>query len=1327
MKSTAIFQCLFLSVLVSSVSFGTFAAKPAPPMSATNLIQQNKTLLFEENKGQLLDENRSVISDVKYYGHTGGVYLYCKPGTISFVFTKAEKAPDQVSEANGLPVSEKMTIAAARMDLVLIGSNPVANIIATDQQQYHENFYTTGDANNGIMNVHTYKTITYKNIYPDIDMILKTAGQGMEYSFLVHPGGNVSDIQLRWNGTDNTEVLRTGGIKYSNNLGSLEESAPKSFSNGEAVQSSFINEGDYLGFKVKNYNRSNDLLIDPGVTWATYYSSSGTETINGLSTDASGNVYITGQSLSNTGIATSGAFQTLYSNVLETAFLTKFTSSGSLSWGTYYGGSTESNATGISTDNSWDVFISGTTYSTTGFATSGAYQTVFSGSEGDNFLSKFDSSGSLSWATYFGGTVYSSPYIVVVSTDASGNAFVAGTTSSTTGIASSGAYQTFNSGLGGNDDGFLAKFSSTGKLTWGTYYGNDSASISAVHADASGNIYIFGKTTATKGIATTGAYQTSNIGSDDDFLTKFSSSGSLLWATYYGEGNETQHGLCTDISGNVYINGSTSSTSGIATAGAHQTSLAGVGDAYLAKFSSSGGLAWATYYGGPGDDAGRGASVDAKGNVYITGWTESSTGITTPGAYQASIGLFSSGVYYQTAYLAKFNSSGSLSFGTYYGGTTAATAAAAIGADPSGNMYITGTTLATSGIATSGAYLTAYVYTSSSYNGNAFLAKFNFKTFQNDAGIDSLGPSGTVCAGLQPVKANIYNYGANALTSATINWSVNRVLQTSYSYSGSLAAGANITLKIGSFNFVSGADTLKVWTSKPNGKTDSVPSNDTAWIIILANPSPTATVGSPASICGGNNVTIGAKSVSGYYYSWTSNPAGFTSNSPKPSVNPTVTTKYILTATINATGCSNTDSVTITVSPSPPAYTGKAQSICSSSSSSVTIGGTAISGDTYSWTSSPAGFTSTSANPSVNPSVTIIYILTETVTLTSCSKTDSVTVSVNPPPNANAGNPQNICAGDSAMIGATAVGGDGYSWISSPTGFSSTVSNPIVKPTSTTTYTLTETAGNCTKSNSVKITVNPAPSANAGSPQTICAGNSAKIGTTGVGGNTYSWVSSPTGFTSTMSNPSVNPSVTTTYTLTETGGNCTKSNSVEITVSPLPNAGWTVSNTSQDYHFYFHVQDSSFTKSSYSWDFGDGTNFTGYSTSHLYSQKKTYTVKLIVTNVSGCVSEHDSIIDVTALGINTIINPDLYGLSIYPNPFTDKTLVNFTLPEDAYIKISVMDMKGNILFVPANKTFNSGANKIEINAAETGLVPGTYFVNIEINGEFISKKIIEVR
>ncbi len=712
------------------IAFNSFASNPSNPSSsvqAKELMHQSKALLFEENKGQLIDANHKTISDVKYYGHSNGVYLYCKPGMISFVFTKPEsKTSDQVSEATGsgtvspfgggrgrnsLPQPSK--ISTSRMDLILINANPSVTITASDQQEYYENFYTTGDANHGITNVHTYKTLTYKNIYPKIDMILQTKGQGMEYSFLVHPGGKVSDIKLRWNGDEKEEALENGGIKYYNAIRSMEESEPKSFVEGKSIQSSFIKKGDKYFFNVDRYDKSKDLIIDPALVWGTYFGGDSTEYGNAVEADKFGNVFITGYTRSTGGISTSGAYQISISGSYD-VYLAKFSGSGSLSWATYFGGSDGSVGNALNADDSGNIYITGWTGSDSGIATAGAYRTY----GGTIFLAKFGGSGNLLWSTYYGG--YGDDYGNGLAHDGDGNIFVTGSTASYSGIATSGAYKTYYGG--GYVNAFLAKFAKSGNLLWGTYYGgSDFDYSSAISTDGLGNVYITGPTESDTGIATSGAYQTSLAGVTDAFLAKFTNSGNLSWATYYGGSNADQaEGISTDAKGNIFITGFSQGNNGIATSGAYQTFNAaknGGVNAFLAKFNSLGNLIWGTYYGGTEGVNPNSLCSDDSGNLFITGNTSSPDGIATLNAYQSY--FTGSGV----AFLAKFGNSGNLIYGTYYGGGYYGYYGTANGVscDLLGNAYIFGMTISGGIVATSGAFQTLY----GGGDDDAFLAKFN--------------------------------------------------------------------------------------------------------------------------------------------------------------------------------------------------------------------------------------------------------------------------------------------------------------------------------------------------------------------------------------------------------------------------------------------------------------------------------------------------------------------------------------------------------------------------------------------------------------------------
>ena len=456
--------------------------------------------------------------------------------------------------------------------------------------------------------------------------------------------------------------------------------------------------------------------------WGTYYTGTGQvwpngeERGNSCITDAAGNVYMVGFTSSNSDIATAGAHQTVYAGgpiVFGTggydAFLVKFNSSGVRQWATYYGGSQDDMGISCAVDASGNVYMIGSTSSTSGIATAGAHETTIN----DGFLVKFNSNGVRQWGTYFEGNGNA------CTTDASGNIYIVGLTNSTSGIATAGAHQTVMSGSG---DAFLVKFNSSGVKQWGTYFGGPYTLASGMEkglscaTDALGNVYMTGHTPSTSGIATAGAHQTIYGGSSTDaFLVKFNSSGVRQWATYYGgPGVDIGYSCVTDASGNIYLAGDTQqeflpASSGMTTIGAHQSAYGGgYSDGFLVKFDSNGLRQWGTYYGGSLLDVSFSCATDASGNVYMSGNTQSSSGIATAGAHQTTV---------NDAFLVSFNSSGVRQSGTYYGGIKNVCTT-----DASGNVYMTGYTQSNSGIATTGAHQA--VNGNSGYS-DAFLVKFN--------------------------------------------------------------------------------------------------------------------------------------------------------------------------------------------------------------------------------------------------------------------------------------------------------------------------------------------------------------------------------------------------------------------------------------------------------------------------------------------------------------------------------------------------------------------------------------------------------------------------
>lgn len=287
-------------------------------------------------------------------------------------------------------------------------------------------------------------------------------------------------------------------------------------------------------------------------------------------------------------------------------------------------------------------------------------------------------------------------------------------------------------------------------------------------------------------------------------------------------------------------------------------------------------------------------------------------------------------------------------------------------------------------------------------------------------------------------------------------------------------------------------------------------------ITITVNTAPLADAGTDTSICSSQSVILTASG--GGNYNWSSG-----DNTASASVSPLSTTTYFVTVTSG--NCSAMDSVTVNVVNSPVADAGTGTSLCNGDSVLLTATG----GSIFLWSNG-----NTADSIWVAPAVTTTF--TVTVTENGCSDSDNVTVTVNSIPNADAGNDQAICSGQSALI--TASGGGTYLW--SNGGSTSVIS---VSPGMATSFTVTVSNNGCTDVDSVLVTVNPNPVADAGADQTICPGESAAVVASG-GGN-YLWSNADTTMTIVVS-----PSNTTTYTVTVNLSGCTDTDEVTINLNP---------------------------------------------------------------------------------------------------------------------------------------------------------------------------------
>ncbi len=294
----------------------------------------------------------------------------------------------------------------------------------------------------------------------------------------------------------------------------------------------------------------------------------------------------------------------------------------------------------------------------------------------------------ISYSTYLGGTRIDMATSIAV--DGSGNTYVAGWTDSSNFPTASP-----KQGYAGSVDAFVAKINSTGSaLVYATYLGGTGDDRAfGIAVDAGGSALLTGWTGSTD-FPIASAVQTTNAGSRDAFVLKLTAAGSAFsYSTYFGGGAiDSGNAIAVDTSGNAYITGDTWSTN-FPLVSPYQSSNRGAQEAFVAKYSPTGGRLYSTYLGGNGEDRGLGIAVSAAGEAYVTGATMS-TDFPTASAVQISTGGG------QDAFVTRLSAGGtSLVYSTYLGGSGGTIGSAecgnAIAVDGSGNAYIAGVTSST--------------------------------------------------------------------------------------------------------------------------------------------------------------------------------------------------------------------------------------------------------------------------------------------------------------------------------------------------------------------------------------------------------------------------------------------------------------------------------------------------------------------------------------------------------------------------------------------------------------------------------------------------------
>jgi hypothetical protein len=639
----------------------------------------NIPLAFEPNYGQAGN------AQVKYMARAHGYSLFLSSSEAAFVMPVGPQTSPLLSVHRGMSLSElekamstpqsDAGVAVLRMEM--LGASTQPQLTAENLQPGKTNYLIGRDPKNWHSNIPRYGQVRYHDVYPGIDLAYHGTQQ-LEFDFVVKPGASPDKIALGFKGTQKLRTDRSGNLVLGTAAGEMQLLRPVAYQEKDGVRqpvpARFITkEKNKVAFELGAYDRTRQLVIDPSITFATYYGGPQEETAAGVALDANGNAYLTGTTSSDTDkLPVAPNTYTLGPSGEHDGYVVQFTPNGTLGFLTIFGGTLDDFPQAVAVDAT-GIYIAGTTQSKDFPVTTGAAQTVYGGNgapgtghgAGDGFAIKLSPDGSTeTWGTYAGGNDLDIAFALAV--DSSQNVYVVGETFST-GPGFGTAFNPHNalpqgSAENGSGDGFVVEVKADGsQFLIMSYIGGtnlDFATGVAWNPINGGTVYITGDTQSPNLPVTAGAFQlqcgtdgtcNQNGGTflDDAFVAAFNpaSPGSYYYFTYLGgETVDIGFAITTDASGNAYLTGETQSTRFPVTTSpaAYQPHLgsngaiSGVQNAFATVLNPTGSaLAYSTYLGGstngqtnnngpePGLDKGLGIALDTSNNMYITGQTTS--------------------------------------------------------------------------------------------------------------------------------------------------------------------------------------------------------------------------------------------------------------------------------------------------------------------------------------------------------------------------------------------------------------------------------------------------------------------------------------------------------------------------------------------------------------------------------------------------------------------------------------------------------------------------------------------------------------------------------
>jgi hypothetical protein len=494
------------------------------------------------------------------------------------------------------PASESRTappgiVRGHSVSFDLLGANPGARLAGENELPGRINYFIGNDPQTWSRGLTTFERIRARAIYPGIDLVYYGNQERLEYDFILAPGAAPDRIRFRITGSDRLRVDANGDLVITLGDGEIRQHRPVAYQEiagtRREVRAVYQLRGTLVSFELGPYDRTQPLVIDPILNLVTFFNGAGSD------------------------IAWDAAIQTDGTN----GFL----------------------------------FVAGETLSANLPATPGAFTNQYAGGTtavgGDAFVAKIDlnlPSSNLVYLTYLGGRSHDGAFSLAV--DAAGNAFITGYTASTNFPIVGTLRTNLNAGIRTtptfqNMDAFVTKLAASGSnLVYSAFLGGSGNEQGyGIAVDVAGAAYVTGFTDSTNFPSVNATY-TNLLGSSDAFVTGISADGSSFVYSFPVGGVDTDRGeaIITAPAGIAYVCGFTRSKDfPVTTNNAYQsrlnqnTNFSTAADAFLLKVSPAGAIAYASYFGGNGDDIAFNLARDGADNIYLCGSTASTNFVLT--------------------------------------------------------------------------------------------------------------------------------------------------------------------------------------------------------------------------------------------------------------------------------------------------------------------------------------------------------------------------------------------------------------------------------------------------------------------------------------------------------------------------------------------------------------------------------------------------------------------------------------------------------------------------------------------------------------------------